>query len=637
MAQPFTGAEQAPAGESANSPVRTPSTGSTFTPPRIHKKDGATEAPPQTPASAVSPHNYHEGDDDPEPIPETSKTSVFTALLIAQILVYSEAGAIPALLDRLTAAFGLTYYQQGLLGGVVYIGISLGAPVASWAYHVYEPKTVLMVSLVLNLISVIFFGLTPENWKYALTGARFLIGATQSFLAIFCPVWVDVYASRSKQTQWFSGLQASVPIGIMVGYLFGYAAIWIRNASANDQECFGGRLDCWRLPFLVQALLTLPLVLRLAIMSPASLNIGKRMREGSLGTDQYNEAIRATEKSVTSEGLSRVRSDSAFIYGAESAKQRTCAESSRAISVILSRLYFSVTVFTLTALYFVVTSVQFWATEYLITGRGYDSHKVMLAFIITSATGPIFGVLFGGWIVDRVGGYRGGASQRFRCLSLLLLFGVLANLFADASTYWHPPEEQETEGLLFVIGMIWFLLFFGGACLPALTGIFIDAVPSRFKALGSSMSQICFNCGYAAAPILAGALMSSFQNSIKACHGLKPGTCPQALEWGFRVSLFMSGTSLLGMLCLWVHSLTMTPFWQRCRNSLADDSRRGTLGEQGYWVRKHVSQSNDPLLQNTAATYGRDIERDASRNASHRDIPQANHVLGRGCKTKLFE
>eukprot|EP00946_MAST-07B_sp_MAST-7B-sp1_P002125 g2125.t1 len=601
-----------------------------------------------TPRQEDADEPISEGSGDPDrlqEITETSKSSVFTALLFAQILVYAEAGAIPALLDRLTAAFSLTYYQQGLLGGVVYVGISIGAPFASFAYHAYEPKHVLIVSLVLNLVAVIFFGLTPETWTYALTGARFLIGATQSFLAIFCPVWVDVYASRRQQTQWFSGLQASVPIGIMVGYLLGYAAIWIKAANKGDEECFSGRLDCWRLPFIAQAIFTAPLIIRLGLMSKASLNIGKRMREGSLGASQYNEAIKATEKSVTNEGLSRVRSDSAFIYGVEAAKKRTCNESIRAVIRILSSYYFSVTVFTLTALYFVVTSVQFWATEYLINSRGYNSHKVMLAFIITSASAPILGVLFGGWIIDRIGGYRGGVRQRFRCCSLLLLFGLLANLFADFSTYWHPPKSEEVEGLLFVIGMIWLLLFFGGACLPALTGIFIDAVPSEFKALGSSMSQICFNCGYAAAPIIAGLLMTRFQTSIESCRGLPAGTCPAALELGFRLSLFMSGLAFIGMFMLWFHSLTMTRCWvnrQWCVcgrvGSVQGEVSRSCSGSDALdFYGSNVSQAKESLLHGSSDLdlYGGTESGIRRKNGDPQQT--THHILGRSVKSELYD
>ena len=56
-----------------------------------------------TPRQEDADEPISEGSGDPDrlqEITETSKSSVFTALLFAQILVYAEAGAIPALLDR---------------------------------------------------------------------------------------------------------------------------------------------------------------------------------------------------------------------------------------------------------------------------------------------------------------------------------------------------------------------------------------------------------------------------------------------------------------------------------------------------------------------------------------------------------
>jgi hypothetical protein len=37
---------------------------------------------------------------------------------------------------------------------------------------------------------------------------------------------------------------------------------------------------------------------------------------------------------------------------------------------------------------------------------------VVFAFSVTSATAPIIGVLFGGWMVDRYGGYKGVRGTR---------------------------------------------------------------------------------------------------------------------------------------------------------------------------------------------------------------------------------
>jgi hypothetical protein len=326
---------------------------------------------------------------------------------MAQILVYAEAGAVPALLPRLTEAFDLSYPMQGYLGGVVYIGISLGAPIASGFFQKYSSKNVLMGALLFNAACVLFFALTPENWSYSLISCRFLMGATQSFLAIFTPVWVDVFANRKQQTQWFSWLQASTPVGVMVGYLLGYLAVWFKGSN-DGKECFGNTIDCWRLPFITQAILTVPLCIRLIIISKAHLSIAGIRRRAthsrgqSLGNDDYVNAMMGDDDTMTHEGLSRVRADSAYLYGSQDARtwQQTCA----AIWKILCTLTFSCTVLCLSALYFVVTSVQFWATDYLINGpQRYPAHIVMLCFIVTSATGPIAGVIFGGWSVDTIG------------------------------------------------------------------------------------------------------------------------------------------------------------------------------------------------------------------------------------------
>ena len=503
------------------------------------------------------------------------RSSVFYFLVMAQILVYAEAGAVPALLPRLTEAFELSFSMQGWLGGIVYIGISIGAPLASSFFQKVPSKRVLMGSLLTNAVFVLFFSLTPENWTYSLLGCRFMMGVTQSFLAIFTPVWVDVFATRSQQTQWFSWLQASTPVGIMFGYLLGYLADWLKSSNDN-QECFGNSISCWRLPFVVQAILTVPLCVKLAFIARRNLNIGgirrsTRSRGPSLGGNEYANAMENSETAITGEGLSRARADSAFLYGAQAAIERTWAQTFGAIWSIMTTLTFSCTVLCLSSLYFVVTSVQFWATDYLIKGpQKYPPQTVMLCFIATSATGPIFGVIFGGWTADKIGGYRGSPEQRFRCVSLVASFALVANVFAFSATYW------PAGGMWFVMGCLWFLLYFGGACLPAMTGIFIDAVPTGDKALGSSMSQICFNfLGYFMSPVLSGELMARFSGEFAECTKYPvPGTCPEALEWGFRASLFGSAVALIFLVILWWHMLCQTSCWAiSCQSGTADENQ----------------------------------------------------------------
>ena len=50
----------------------------------------------------------------------------------------------------------------------------------------------------------------------------------------------------------------------------------------------------------------------------------------------------------------------------------------------------------LSALYFVVTGVQFWITEILAVGYSFTYSEVLICFTITSATAPVLGVVLGG-------------------------------------------------------------------------------------------------------------------------------------------------------------------------------------------------------------------------------------------------
>ena len=46
--------------------------------------------------------------------------------------------------------------------------------------------------------------------------------------------------------------------------------------------------------------------------------------------------------------------------------------------------------------------------------------------------------------------------------------------------------------------------------------------------------------------------MSVFSAHFATCEGMKPGTCPDALEWGFRVVLFFSGLAFVMIFSVWL-------------------------------------------------------------------------------------
>lgn len=58
------------------------------------------------------------------------------------------------------------------------------------------------------------------------------------------------------------------------------------------------------------------------------------------------------------------------------------------------------------------------------------------------------------------------------------------------------------------VGYLWLLLFFGGCCLPAASGIIVSIVPHKFRTVSSSFSLMTFNIfGYFLSLCVSGYIM----------------------------------------------------------------------------------------------------------------------------------
>jgi MFS family permease len=160
----------------------------------------------------------------------------------------------------------------------------------------------------------------------------------------------------------------------------------------------------------------------------------------------------------------------------------------------------------MTALYFTVTGVQYWGTKYLTVVLHAPLPLVNTLFILCAATGPTLGVFFGGWIIDNNGGYK-GAHQRVVALELCSTFGVLALVFSLPITL--------LSNIYAVVAFLWLMLFFGGAMLPACSGIVVSIIPRASRPTSSALALVVFNMfGYFLSLLLSGYLM---QVSAPSC------------------------------------------------------------------------------------------------------------------------
>jgi len=471
-----------------------------------------------------------------------SKERVFVYLLMCQVAVYMEAGAVPALLDHLVLIFDLSYSQQGLLGGSVYLALAAACPVAAWALRKFPAGLVLGSTLSANTLAVLIFATTSEDNAHMLIAARALIGFSQAFLAVYSPLWLDAKAPAEHQTSWWSYLQAASPVGVMFGYLLGFRIL------AYDRWL--PWLHRWRIPFFIQVLLITPLCIAAFFLPAESLSIEES--SDSPGKPDY--------------GYGSLTDSPRTAAMQEPVTPRTRWHRSREPLIIdqIWRLIklpkFTLVVLGLCSLFFVVTGVQFWATAYLIRVLGAPTHQVMAGFVLTAATAPLSGVMFGGYFVDKYcGGYKGEEACALS-VRACLGFGTLATASAAMAA-------ATTETLWIGVLLLWALLFWGGACLPPMTGIFIDAAPAKLKPLASSISMLCFNLlGYALSPLLSGWMMGYFEDKFASCAQYHVGRCPDATKWGFRLVLAWSAVAFSFIIA----TCYVT---ERERNNSIDESR----------------------------------------------------------------
>ena len=148
---------------------------------------------------------------------------------------------------------------------------------------------------------------------------------------------------------------------------------------------------------------------------------------------------------------------------------------------------------TITSLYFVVTGIQYWITYYLQTVIGADVDKVYILYALSSITGPTLGVLVGGVVTTKcVGGYTNK-----RALTVCFFVALLASLSAVPIPLF--------DDLVEVIIFLWLVLFFGGFIMPNLTGILLNSVAAKERAIANSVANFFYNLlGYLPSPFLYG-------------------------------------------------------------------------------------------------------------------------------------
>ena len=445
------------------------------------------------------------------PFSKFKRKLIFILIFLLNILINLDHGAIPAGTTSLKQENNLDNVKLGIIGSLVYLGLIFGSISAGYIYSTYSSKWVLILSLFFSCFFLYFF--TSVKTVFKLAFCRIGCGFFQVFCYIYFPLWVDQYGVNNQQTIWLTFLQLGVPLGTMFGYVI---------------EAFSIRkFNNWKYAFYNQIFLILFTDIILIVTPDKFFSRNYRHSE-STQEEIENEfkdlqELFQTKLSNSTNNKYRLKNINFInalynnkygrpsLYSIFSMVDDTEEESNKNyITIIINLLDNKKYIFTMlgiSCMYFVVTGIQFWISDYMQEVMNIPSNRVYIIFALVCISAPTSGVLLGGFFIQYLGGYtnKKALDACFKITLLALLSGIFLPLFDYI--------------FIFVIFM-WLLLFFGGSVTPGLTGIMINSIPDNVKEIGNSVSQFFYNLiGYLPSPFLYG-LVCKYTGGSKSRWGL---------------------------------------------------------------------------------------------------------------------
>ena len=449
-----------------------------------------------------------EAEDD---IPSFHRNCIFAFFLLSNLFLNYDTGVIPASLIEITKEINFNYSEQALIGSLVYLGLSFASLFVSMVFSKFGPSKVCSLILLLNCLSCFIFSLSSN--KIILFSMRFLMGATEAFIVIYGPVWVNNYSPLEYSTTWMGILHSCTVLGVVTGYV-----------TASIIINFFSKLFSWRFAIQIQGFAEIFFALFFWFENDEYINVDVRKTISANDIELENKNNNNINQNINAYTIPH-GSSASFPRNSRMSKKKfnpriDSIETSnihgflfQTKQVLTTPLYVSITL-GLCSIYFIVTGIQFWMTKYLIEILEAEPLLVNIVFSVISITAPLFGVLVGGAFSDKYGGYKG--DNVIKAIKICIAFGLVSFVFAFPMGFLFQ--------IIYLSILLWSFLFFGAAIIPIGTGIMISSVQKDCQATSSSISQLIFNLfGYFFSPMLTGYIMDKFSDKR------------QGFIWGMRV------------------------------------------------------------------------------------------------------
>lgn len=221
-----------------------------------------------------------------------------------------------------------------------------------------------------------------------------------------------------------------------------------------------------------------------AVYSDFVQNISKKTKEGvtSLYEKTKNVMVKDNKNKEEEKKVILEEDNNSLFEDIKKKNQDISKESILShIKVLIKSPIFILMNITLASMFIIVSAVQFWINDYLEYGLLIeDENKRLYAFAFVVITSPPAGIILGGILSGKVGGYD---TEKAIYIPLITSFFVciIANI------------APLTSNIFIFLPFFWIYLFLGSVLLPVANGIILVSVDKKYAGSANSVSTLIYN------------------------------------------------------------------------------------------------------------------------------------------------
>ena len=404
--------------------------------------------------------------DESEPVIITinnkARNTIYICLVLISAFSSCDGGIIPQQNSYIKRDFGNEDDNSlvGFFGSVDYIGRVVGALIFSFILGKMNRKLILFLTLILKaitlLISLIFKG-GIINIIF-----RGISGISQVFYTSYLPVWCDQYGKKKNRTLMVMLIQLGNPLGIILGYGIGMLS------QKLLPESFSG----WRLGFGIEGVILIICAFIILGFKRQYFSEKFILIDDNLGKEEKKEEELNNKKSKTN------------------------------IPKILCNKLFLFTTLSNSVSFFGMGIVQYWGDKYMEIVLKIKTTLRFILFAGLCLLGPILGIVFGGVMCSKLGGYN---KKKAMTLTVILL--IIASVISSLVTLGN-------NTVIFVL-FSWCYLFFLCAAIPPESGIIISSLEKTLRGDGFALSNSILNLiGSFPSSYAFGALLDLYERKL---------------------------------------------------------------------------------------------------------------------------